>query len=437
MSMLETGFASIAVVLVLIALRAPIGIVLLLVSFGGIWAALDFNVAWGIARAIPFDFIANWSFSAVPMFLLMGYVASNGGLTDGLFRALKILLRWLPGGLASAGVGACALFSAASGSSVATAAAMSRIAVPEMLKQGYDKALATGAIASAGTLGSLIPPSILMIVYAIFANVSVGKLFMAGFIPGVLSAVMYVLMITIRVKLNPSLAPRDVQRPAPGETWAAIREVWPLPTLILGVLGGIFAGVMTPTEAGAVGASLAILLAALRRSLTWDVLKTAVRDAAIGTSTVFVIAVGATMFTSFMGLAGVPRAVSSTLLALGGDNPIMLIIMIGVVYVLLGMFVESIGIMLLTLPIFFPMLQAANVDMIWFGIIVIKLLEIGMITPPVGLNCYVISSSLRGLVSLSTIFRGALWFIMTDIVTLALIIAFPAIALWLPSVMIN
>lgn len=312
---------------------------------------------------------------------------------------------------------------------------MSRIAVPEMLKQGYDKSLATGAIASAGTLGSLIPPSILMIVYAIFANVSVGKLFMAGFIPGVLSAIMYMTMITIRVKVNPKLAPRDLSRPEPGETWAALKEVWPLPTLILGVLGGIFAGVMTPTEAGAVGASLAMVLAALRRRLTWPVVQTAVRDAAIGTSTVFVIAVGATMFTSFMGLTGVPRAVSSALLAIGGDNPIMLIVMIGVVYILLGMFIESIGIMLLTLPIFFPMLQAANVDMIWFGIIVIKLLEIGMITPPVGLNCYVISSSLRGLMSLTTIFRGALWFIATDFVTLTLIIAFPAIALWLPSIM--
>jgi C4-dicarboxylate transporter DctM subunit len=434
MSMLEIGFLSVGFVLLFLAMRAPIGIVLLLVSFGGIWAALDFKVAWGIAQAIPFDFIANWSFSAVPMFLLMGFIASNGGLTDGLFKALKILLRWVPGGLACSGVGACALFSAASGSSVATAAAMSRIAVPEMLKQGYDKALATGAIASAGTLGSLIPPSILMIVYAIFANVSVGKLFMAGFLPGILSALMYMLMITIRVKLKPSLAPRDDIQPEKGETWAAIKEVWPLPTLILGVLGGIFAGVMTPTEAGAVGASLAMVLAAIRRKLTWTVVITAVRDATIGTSTVFVIAVGATMYTSFMGLTGVPRAVSSALLTIG-DDPLTLIIMIGIVYILLGMFIESIGIMLLTLPIFFPMLEAGNVDMIWFGIIVIKLLEIGMITPPVGLNCYVISSSLRGIVSLTTIFRGALWFIATDLVTLSLIIAFPAIALFLPSIM--
>lgn len=436
MSMLEIGFWSVGIVLFLLALRAPIGIVLLLVSFCGTWAATSFSVAWGIASAIPFDFIANWSFSAVPMFLLMGYIASNGGLTDGLFASLKIVLRKVPGGLACAGVGACALFSAASGSSVATAAAMSKISVPEMLKQGYDKALATGTIASAGTLGSLIPPSILMIVFAIFANVSVGKLFMAGFIPGILSAFMYMLMIMIRVKLKPSLAPRDEYTPTKKELTDALRQVWPLPTLILGVLGGIFLGVMTPTEAGAVGASLSMVLAAIRGRLTWSVVRTAVRDAAIGTSSVFVIAVGATMFTAYMGLTGLPREVSNFLLSFG-SNPVMLIIMIGVVYILLGMFIESVGIMLLTLPIFLPLLQATDVNMIWFGIIVIKLLEIGMITPPVGLNCYVINTALRGMVPLSTIFRGALWFIATDLVTLSLIIAFPAIVLWLPSVMVN
>lgn len=434
MTLLQIGLAGVTAVLVLIALRVPVGIVLLVVSFIGTWAALGFDVAVGITRAIPFDFMANWGFSAVPMFLLMGFIASNGGLTDGLFRALKIILRRVPGGLACAGVCACALFSAASGSSVATAAAMSKISVPEMLRAGYDKALATGTIASAGTLGSLIPPSILMIVYAIFANVSIGKLFMAGFLPGLLSAGMYMAMIMIRVRLKPSLAPTETFTVSRTEFWAALRDVWPLPALILGVLGGIFLGVMTPTEAGAVGAALAMVLAALRRRLTRSVVLLAVRDAAIGTSTVFVIAIGATLFTSFLGLTGVPRVVSAAMLAIG-DDPFTLILMIAVIYIVLGMFVESIGIMLLTLPIIQPMLATAGVDMIWFGIIVIKLLEIGMVTPPVGLNVYVISSSLRGAVALGTIFRGTFWFIGTDLVTLALIVAFPAIALWLPSLM--
>jgi len=433
MSMIEIGLSSLGLVLFLIALRVPIGVVLLFVSFCGVWAATSIKVAWGIARAIPFDFIANWSFSAVPMFLLMGYLASHAGLTSGLFNALRIVTRRIPGGLAVAGVGACALFSAASGSSVATSAAMSRIAVPEMLKSKYDMALATGTIASAGTLGSLIPPSILMIVYGIFAQVSVGKLFMAGFLPGLLSACMYAAMIMIRVKLKPELAPTIDYTPDRAEKIKALKEVWPLPTLILGVLGGIFLGITTPTEAGAVGATLAMLLAFSRGTLNWSVVRSAVRDASIGTSTIFIIAVGATMFTSFMGMTGVPRVISSAMLSVA-DDKLTLIIMIAAIYVLLGMFIEGVGIMLLTLPIIYPLLQAANVDMIWFGIIVIKLLEIGMITPPVGLNCYVISSSLRGTVPLATVFRGALWFVATDIVTLSLLIAFPAISLWLPSV---
>jgi tripartite ATP-independent transporter DctM subunit len=436
MDRLEIGFTGLAAVLALIALRVPIGLVLVIVSFGGIWAATNLNAAWGLVRAVPFQFIANWSFSAVPMFLLMGFVASNAGLTSGLFKAMRILLRKLPGGLACSTVGASALFAAASGSSVATAAAMSRIAVPEMLRAGYDKALATGSVAAAGTLGSLIPPSILMILFGIFTQTSIGALFMAGFIPGVLSALIYMAMIIVRSKLNPSLAPPMTEIPAPGELAAALREVWPLPLLILGVLGGIMTGVMTPTEAGAVGAGLAVVIAVARGTLSFVIMRTALREAAIGTSVVFVIAMGASMFTSFMGLTGLPGVIADTMLGVS-TNPIVLIMMIAVVYILMGMFIDSIGLMLLTLPVLIPLLAGADVNMIWFGIIIIKLLEIGLITPPVGLNVYVINSALKGAVPLTTVFRGALWFLAMDVVTLILLIAFPAIVLWLPSMMAN
>jgi C4-dicarboxylate transporter, DctM subunit len=434
MDRLEIGFTGLAAVLVLIALKVPIGLVLVIVSFCGIWAATNLNAAWGLVRAIPFQFIANWSFSAVPMFLLMGFVASHAGLTNGLFSAMRILLRRLPGGLACSTVGASALFAAASGSSVATAAAMSRIAVPEMLRAGYDKGLATGSVAAAGTLGSLIPPSILMVLYGIFTQTSIGALFMAGFIPGVLSALIYMAMIIVRARLNPSLCPPMTVEPRPGELKAALREVWPLPTLILGVLGGIFTGVFTPTEAGAVGAGLAFAIAAARGTLTLQTARAALRDAASGTSVVFVIAMGASMFTSFMGLTGLPGVIAQAMLSVGSD-PLTLILMIAVVYIVMGMFIDSIGLMLLTLPILIPLLGAADVNMIWFGIIVIKLLEIGLITPPVGLNVYVIASSLRGAVPLTTVFRGAMWFLAMDLVTLALLIAFPALVLWLPGLM--
>jgi tripartite ATP-independent transporter DctM subunit len=434
MDRLEIGFMGVAAVLVLIAARLPIGIVLALVSFLGIWAATNFNAAWGMVRAIPYQFIATWSFSAVPMFLLMGFIASHAGLTSGLFKAMRILLARVPGGLACSTVGASALFAAASGSSVATAAAMSRIAVPEMIRAGYDKALATGSVAAAGTLGSLIPPSILMVLYGVFTQQSIGQLFIAGFIPGVLSALIYIGMIVVRVKLNPALAPRTDQDVAPGELRQALREIWPLPLLIIGVLGGIFTGIMTPTEAGAVGALLAVLIALLRGRLSVSMMRGALKDTAMGTSVIFVIAMGASMFTTFMGLSGLPNVVATSMLSVGSD-PITLILMIAVIYIVLGMFIDSIGLMLLTLPILMPLLSAADVNMIWFGIIIIKLLEIGLITPPVGLNVYVISSALRGLVPLPTVFRGALWFMAMDVVTLALLIAFPAIVLWLPGQM--
>lgn len=434
MDRLEIGFVGVAAVLGLIALRLPIGIVLVLVSFCGIWAATNLNAAWGLVRAVPFQFIANWSFSAVPMFLLMGFIASHAGLTRGLFGAMRILLARVPGGLACAAVGATAVFSAASGSSVATAAAMSRIAVPEMIKANYDKGLATGVVAASGTLGALIPPSILMILYGIFTQQSISQLFMAAFIPGVLSALIYVVFIVVRVKITPSLAPVSTERAAPGELAAALREVWPLPVLILGVLGGIFAGVMTPTEAGAVGAGLAAALALSRGEFSFKMMRTALRDAASGTSVVFIVAMGASMFTSFMGLTGLPRVIADAMLSVG-DDPLTLILMVAVIYIVLGMFIDSIGLMLLTLPILIPLLAAADINMIWFGILVIKLLEVGLVTPPVGLNVYVINSALRGAVPLTTIFRGASWFIVMDIVTVGLLIAFPQLVLWLPEMM--
>jgi tripartite ATP-independent transporter DctM subunit len=434
MDRLEIGFIGIGAVLTLIGLRMPIGVVLALVSFGGIWASTNLTAAWGLVRAVPYQFIATWSFSAVPMFLLMGYIASHAGLTNGLFRAMRVMLARVPGGLACSTVGACALFAAASGSSVATSAAMARIAVPEMIKSGYDKALATGCVAASGTLGSLIPPSILMVLYGVFTQQSVGQLFMAGFLHGVLSAAIYMGMIVARVKFTPSLAPPTDVRIEPGELKAALREIWPLPLLIFGVLGGIFLGIMTPTEAGAVGAFIAVGIAAMRRTLNLQMMRSALKDAAAGTSVIFIIAMGASMFTSFMGLTGVPKVVANAMLSVG-DDPLTLILMIAIIYIVMGMFIDSIGLMLLTLPILMPLLNAADVNMIWFGIIVIKLLEIGLITPPVGLNVYVINSALRGQVALPTIFRGALWFMAMDVLTIAILVAFPAIVLWLPAQM--
>lgn len=432
----DIGLLSIVVTLVLMFLRMPIGIALSLSAFGGICLITSFNAAIGLVRTVPYSFVATWEFSAIPMFLLMGYIAANSGITRGLFIALRNACRNIPGGLASASVFATALFSSASGSSIATAAAMSRITVPEMLRAGYDKALATGTVAAAGGLGSLIPPSILMVIYGIFTGAPIGQLFMAGFLPGILTALAYVMLITARVRVKPSLAPRV--KLAPGEVLerASLADVLPLPILILGVLGGIFAGLFSATEAGAIGSVLAIVIAAARRSLRWDQLKQAIIDTVKSTSAIFVIAVGAALFQRLMGLSQLPNELSHFLLALS-DNPLVIIGLIAIVYLILGMFLDSTGIMLLTLPLFMPVLTELNIDLIWFGILVIKLLEIGLITPPVGMNCFVLKSSLGSQVELQTIFKGVAWYVGLELVVFTVLVFFPQISLFLPSLMLG
>ena len=434
MDRLEIGIIGVVIALVLIAMRVQVGVVLGIVAFVGIAVITSIKAAWGILTAIPHNFIAQWSLSAVPMFLVMGYIAAQTGLTKGLFSSARIFLGRVPGGLASATVIASALFASASGSSVATSAAFSRIAVPEMLKSNYKPSLATGAVAASGTLGSLIPPSVLMILYGIFTETSIGALFLGGVIPGILSAAIYIGMITVRARISPELAPSTGETHTREEVWAAVRDIWPLPTLIVGVLGGMFAGIFTPTEGGAIGAGMAMLIAATRGSLNWQTVKQALIETAEGTCTVFIIAIGASMFSVFLGLSTLPMTMANAVLPYV-NSPVMVILAVAVLFVILGMFIEGISLMLLTIPIIQPILMSMGIDMVWFGIIMIKLLEIGLITPPVGMNVYVIKSALGSKVSLAQIFAGASWFILMDFLTLAILVAFPMITLFLPSLM--
>ncbi|MBY6152225.1 TRAP transporter large permease [Vannielia litorea] len=432
MTNLEIGVAGVVAALVLIAIRVPIGIALGLVSIVGIGVMFNMNVAWGMISATPFDYVGQWELSAAPMFLLMGFICSSTDMTRGLFLALRLYLARLPGGLAITSVGACAFFAAASGSSVATASAMSRMAVPEMLDNGYDRGLATGTIAASGTLGSLIPPSVLLILYGVYAQVSVGQLFMAGFIPGLLSALIYMGMIMIRVKLKPSLAGTVVFDPTPEERREAFRDVWPLPTLILVVLGGIFSGVFSPTEAGALGAFFALIIAIVRRKLTRKALFEAVSQAVVSTGSIFIILIGSLFFTRFLALSGFPRAFADAILSVSTETW-WILFAVTVIFLVLGMLIDSIGLLLLTLPILVPLVNEAGIHPVWFGIIVIKLLEIGLITPPIGLNVYMINGALNNRVTLPEIFRGITWFLAMDLLTLVILIAFPILTLWLPS----
>lgn len=428
------GVIGVAITLLLVFIRVPIGVAMGVVGVGGVAVLTSWSAAFGVSKAIPYEVIGDWNLSAVPMFLLMGYIASSAGLTKGLFTAARIFLGRVPGALGSSTVVASALFSSAAGSSVATAAAFSRISVPEMLKAKYDPALATGCVAAAGTLGSMIPPSVLMIVYGILADVSISQMFMAGIVPGILTAAMFIAYVTIRAVLNPKVAPRDTTVYSKEEKAEAFRDLWPMPVIILSVLGGIFTGVFTATEAGAIGAAIACLIAATRKALNKGTLLQALKDTAEGTATIFIIVVGASIFSRFMSFSQLPAVMSDWMMSIT-DSQLTILLAVAVIYLLLGTILESVSIMLLTIPLLMPMLQATGIELIWFGIIVIKLLEIGLCTPPVGMNVYVIKSALGDRVPLGTIFRGVGWFIAIDLVTLGLLMAFPQISLWLPSLM--
>ena len=428
------GLIGLGILVVLLVLRFPIGIALILVSFGGIYVMIGSRPAWGILSAIPYDFAAKWTLSSVPMFLLMGFICYHAGLTKSLFDACRSWMARVPGGLAIASVVGSAGFAAVTGSSVACAAAMGRIAVPEMIAKRYDAALATGTIAAAGTLGALIPPSILLILFGVFAEVPIGKLFIGGVGAGLLTAFAYIMVIYIRAKLNPKLAPPLDAPPPLSERLAHLAETWPIIAILVVVIGGIFVGFFTATEAGAIGAFASIVISMIKGSLTREAFWNAIKETLTTTGALFLIAVGANLLTRFLALSGSGELIASSVLGLEAD-PLMLILGISLLYLLLGMFLDPLGAMLLTLPVMLPVLERSHVDLIWFGVYLVKFLEIGMITPPIGLNVFVIKGVVGNLASLTTIFRGIMWFLMADAVVVALLIAFPGIITFLPNMM--
>lgn len=432
MTDVQIGYAGIAVLFALIALRAPIGVALISVSFGGIWLLVGERAAWGTLGIVPYEFAASWQLSSIPMFLLMGFFCFHAGLTKGLFDAARVWLARLPGGLAVAAVFGSAGFAAVTGSSIACAAAMGRIAVPEMMRHRYDPGLATGTVAAAGTIGALIPPSILMILFGIIAQVPISQLFLGGASAGILTAFSYVAVIMIRAKLRPELAPRVDEVIGWHERFVALRDTWPVLLLILGVFGGLFSGIFSATEAGAVGAALAMAIAGIKGSLSFTVVKNALVETLMTSAALFIIAIGASMLARFMTFSGAGDQFASLIGGLGAD-PIVLLIGIAMVYLVLGMFLEPIGAMLLTLPIFLPIIDTADMNKVWFGVLLAKFLEVGMITPPIGLNVFVIKSVVGDLVSTGRIFKGIMWFLVADAIVITLLIAFPGIVLTLPQ----
>ena len=437
MDALTLSLVSLGGMLVLIALRVPIGIAMGAVAFLGFWYLRNFNVALSALSDTPFVFAASWDLSAIPMFLLMGAIAGNSGIGTALFRAAHAWFGALPGGLAVATNWACAGFGAASGSSVAAAAVMARLAMPEMLKQKYDKGLATGVCASGGTLDALIPPSITFVIYGVFAEVSVPKLLIAGILPGLLTAAVYMIMIMVRCSLNPSLAP-PVAFADRAALWrerrASLAGIWPILVLIVGVIGGLYAGVITPTEGGAVGATLAAVIGIAQRKLTLAGFLDALEDAMATTAQLFFVGIGAILYTKFLALSGTADMFKQ-LIGQWALDPLLLVIAVSVVYIILGTFMDPLGMILLTIPVFVPMFASLDLDLVWLGVLVVKYIGISLLTPPVGFNIYVVASATDNSIPLQTIYRGCYWFLGCEVVIMALLIAFPQISLFLPNLM--
>lgn len=397
----------------------------------GLVSIIGWDAGAGIAGTVPHSKSVTYTLSVLPMFILIGYLAFHAGITEALFDAARKWLGWVPGGLAVATVMAAAGFAAVSGASVATAAVFARVAIPDMLKYGYNRRLAAGVVAAGGTLASLIPPSALLVIYAIIVEESVGALLVAGFLPGIVSAIVYIGIIVTISTINPSLG-----RPITGFTW---RQRWksvpgtlPIIAVVVIIFSAMYYGWATPTEAGALGAFVVFVLA-LFHGMRWKSLREALLESAKLTVMIFSIIWGVLMFVRFLGFAGLPEAFAQWVVALPYP-PIVIMICILLFYTVLGMFMDAIGMMLLTLPVVYPAVIGLGYDPIWFGIVVVKMAEICLITPPIGLNCFVVNG-VRPDIPLTDVFRGIFPFFIADVITIGLFLTFPQIILWLPQTM--
>ena len=384
-----------------------------------------------LVGTIPHSKAATYSLSLIPTFILIGYLAYYAGLTKSLFEAAKRWVGWVPGGLGVATVFATAGFAAVSGASVATSAVFARIAIPEMLKVGYDKRFAAGVVAAGGTLASLIPPSAVLVIYAIIVEQSVGQLLLAGFLPGLVSALIYAGLVMGLALIRPEIGPR-IGGFSWGQRFQSIPGALPIFAVVFIIIYSIYFGWGTPTEAGALGAFV-VLVMAIAKGMRWKNLSSALLESAKLTVMIFSIIWGVLVYVRFLGYAGLPEAFSEWVGSL--DQPrLITLLMILAAYAILGMFMDAIGMLLLTLPVVYPAVIALGYDPIWFGIIVVKMAELCLITPPIGLNCFVVAG-VRPDISVQDVFRGATPFFVADVATVAVLIAFPEIVLWLPSLM--
>jgi len=413
-------------------LRVPMGFAMGIVGFAGVAYKLNLNVASAMIGQITYETGLSYTLSVIPLFILMGNFVVRARISDELYHAAYCFLGHRRGGLAMSTVVASAAFGAICGSSIATAATFAKVAYPSMNKYGYKDTLAAGSIAAGGTLGILIPPSVIMVIYGIMTETSIGMLFIAGIIPGLIATVLLCLAAAWIAWRDPAAGPGAEPHPWP-ERLEALRHVWPVVAMFALVIGGIYLGWFTATEGAGIGAGAAYLFALARGTLTWRVLLEVLVESARTTSMLFMILIGALLFASFVNYTTMPADLKA-FVTLFEVRPVLVIAAICVIYVVLGTAMEELSMILLTVPLFFPLVTALGYDPVWFGILVVIVVQIGMISPPVGMNIFVVKSLLRH-ISLGTIFRGITPFAVALVVLLALVVAFPGIVLWLPSLM--
>lgn len=426
------GIIGIVLLLLLFALRMQVGLSMLLVGFLGYCYLVTTQAGVAKLGIDPYAIASFYSLSVIPLFVLMGMFLSYGGIGRDLYQAVDAWMGHLRGGLAMATIGACAAFSAVSGSATATAATMGTIALPEMKRYNYKDSLATACVAAGGTLGILIPPSVILILYGILTEERIGLLLIAGILPGILQAVLFMGTIYFQVKRNPSLAPLRPEA-ALREKLASLRKVWPVLALFILVMGGIYLGVFTPTEAGAVGAFGAFTFSLVTRHFSRESLIGSLDQAARTTAMIFLIVIGATVFGHFLAVTKIPFEVCAFVAGLGVSRYIIMALIL-LLLMALGCFMEGIAILVLSMPILYPLVTGLGFDGIWFGVIMVVMLNIGLVTPPVGINVYITGGVAKD-VPLQTIFRGVIPLWIAMIVCAILLVAFPQIATFLPSLM--
>ena len=413
-------------------LRMPLAFSMGLVGIVGIGLTRGWDPALASTAQVVYETGFAYTLSVIPLFILMGNFVARAGLAHELFAAAEAFIGHFRGGLAHATVAACAGFGAICGSSIATAATMSKVAYPSMKKLGYSDTLSTGVIAAGGTLGIMIPPSTIMVIYGIITETNIGKLFAAGVIPGLLTAVLMMAAIVYLTSRDPEHAPAG-KRHSWAERWAALRGIWGVAVLVVVVLGGIYGGLFTATEGAGFGAAGAFLFALARRRLTWAILMQVLVESARTTAMLFTLIIAATIFANFVNFTSMPGDLKDWIVGLK-VSPVMIITAMMLIYVVLGTVMEELTMVLLTIPLFFPIVTALGFDPVWFGVLIVMIVQIGLISPPVGMNMFVINTLLPK-VGLGKIFRGCWPFTVVMVAVLALLIAFPQLSMWLPSLM--